>query len=68
MPAVLLGILPSILGILTGNGYITIFGLFFILAAGGDIFILWLLRKVKAGVLVEDHPKRMGCYIIYQDY
>ena len=52
------------MGIFTGNPFIFIFGLAFILAAGGDILILWLLRKVKAGSLVEDHPKRAGCYVI----
>lgn len=64
MPAIILGFLPAIVGIFTGNPFIFIFGLAFILAAGGDILILWLLRKVKAGSLVEDHPKRAGCYVI----
>ncbi|MBV6621903.1 MAG: DUF3267 domain-containing protein [Rivularia sp. (in: Bacteria)] len=64
MPAIILGFLPAIIGILTGNTFIFIFGLAFILAAGGDILILWLIRNVKAGSLVEDHPKRAGCYVI----
>ena len=64
MPGILLGFLPTILGTITGNSLIFVFGLFFILAAGGDLFILWLLRKVKAGSLVEDHPTRAGCYVI----
>lgn len=64
MPAVLLGFLPTIWGTIIGNSSIFVFGLFFILAAGGDIFLLWLLRKVKAGSLVEDHPTRVGCYVI----
>ncbi|AFY53200.1 hypothetical protein Riv7116_0606 [Rivularia sp. PCC 7116] len=64
MPAIILGFLPAIVGILTGNSFIFIFGLVFILAAGGDILILWLIRNVKAGSLVEDHPKRAGCYVI----
>ncbi|MGB6295963.1 MAG: DUF3267 domain-containing protein [Rivularia sp. (in: cyanobacteria)] len=64
MPAIILGFLPAIIGILTGNAFIFIFGLAFILAAGGDILILWLIRNVKAGSLVEDHPKRAGCYVI----
>lgn len=64
MPAIILGFLPSIIGILTGNPLIFIFGLVFILAAGGDILILWLIRNVTDGSLVEDHPKRAGCYVI----
>ncbi|HIK11255.1 MAG TPA: DUF3267 domain-containing protein [Oscillatoriaceae cyanobacterium M33_DOE_052] len=64
MPGVILGVLPAIFGILTSNGSILTFGLIFTLAAGGDILILWLLRQVKAGALVEDHPTRVGCYVI----
>ena len=64
MPGILLGFLPTILGTIIGNSLIFVFGLLFILAAGGDIFILWLLRKVQPGSLVEDHPTRAGCYVI----
>lgn len=64
MPGVLLGLLPAFLGILTSNSLFLTFGLFFTLVAGGDILILWLLRKVEAGMLVEDHPTRIGCYVI----
>ncbi|MDB9528969.1 DUF3267 domain-containing protein [Oscillatoria sp. CS-180] len=67
MPGVLLGLVPALLGILTSNSLLLTFGLFFTLAAGGDILILWLLRNVEAGVLVEDHPTRMGCYVINSD-
>lgn len=44
--------------------FILTFGLFFILAAGGDILILWLLRNVKSSSFVQDHPTRVGCYIL----
>lgn len=64
MPAIILGFLPAFIGIITGNAVIFILGLVFILAAGGDILILWLIRNVKAGSLVEDHPKKAGCYVI----
>ena len=40
--------------------FILTFGLFFILAAGGDILILWLLRNVKSSSFVQDHPTRVG--------
>ncbi len=67
MPGILLGILPYILGLLFGNPWIMIFGLVFILGAGGDWLILWLLRGVRAGTLVEDHPSRVGCTVIEPD-
>lgn len=64
MPGLLLGILPSLAGIVGGSGFLTAFGLFFTLAAGGDFLILWLIRGVRPGTLVEDHPERAGCYVI----
>ena len=64
MPGFVLGILPSVIGIITGNGWIMTFGLLFTLASGGDLLILWLIRKVKAGEFVQDHPTRAGCYVI----
>jgi len=35
-------------------------------AAGGDMMILWLLRKDKSPVLVEDHPSEAGCYVLIE--
>jgi hypothetical protein len=64
MPALVLGILPTLIAIINGNGWLLAFGLFFTAAAGGDLLILWLIRNVKAGTLVEDHPTQAGCYVI----
>ncbi len=63
-PGIILGIVPYLIGLVAGNPVITIFGLFFIMAASGDALILWTLRNVDKGKLVEDHPTRVGCYII----
>jgi hypothetical protein len=64
MPGLVLGIIPAVIGILTGNGWLHWFGLLFTLAAGGDFLVLWLLRGVRPGQLVEDHPTRAGCYVL----
>ncbi len=64
MPGLILGIIPAIMGIVLGNFFLTILGIFFTWAAGGDFMILWLLRKVKSDTKVEDHPKEVGCYVI----
>jgi hypothetical protein len=64
MPGVLLGLLPALLGILNGHGWLLAFGVLFTAAAGGDFLVLWLLRNVKSDSLVEDHPTQAGCYII----
>jgi hypothetical protein len=62
-PGIILGIIPSLIGIITANSWLLWFGIIFTVAAGGDFLVLWLLRRIKSGVLVEDHPSRAGCYI-----
>ncbi|MEW6083642.1 MAG: DUF3267 domain-containing protein [Chloroflexota bacterium] len=64
MPCILLGLLPAIASLLNGNGLLLAFGLLFTTAAGGDLLILWLIRKVESDKLVEDHPTNAGCYVI----
>ena len=64
MPGLLLGVLPWLAGVVTGNGPVLIFGLVFTLAALGDAMILWLIRGVAPGSLVLDHPTQAGCYVI----
>ena len=64
MPALLMGLLPGALAIATGASLLMAWSLVFTLAAGGDLVVLWLLRGVEAGRLVEDHPTRAGCRVI----
>jgi hypothetical protein len=63
MPCAILGIFPACIALITGNVFILFFGLIFITAAGGDLFMLWLLRKEGKDQLVLDHPSRVGCFI-----
>lgn len=63
MPLILVGLLPSVFAVANGSGFWAIFGSFFTIAAGGDMLILWLLRNVKSGSFVEDHPSEAGCYV-----
>lgn len=65
MPGIILGFLPCILAILTGNLMLLEFGLFFTYAAGGDFMIFNLIRKESKGTLVQDHPSEAGC-ILYK--
>lgn len=64
MPGLVLGVLPYIISLILQSGWLLGFGLFFTLAAGGDLLILWLLRGVKAGTKVQDHPDLVGCKVI----
>lgn len=64
MPGFILGILIYILSLIWGDGNLFWFSLIHTSASGGDWLILWLIRKVKSGTLVEDHPTNAGCYVI----
>ena len=64
MPGFMLGILPYFLSLALGDGNLFWFSLIHTSAAGGDWLILWLIRNVKGGTLVEDHPTNAGCYVI----
>lgn len=64
MPGLLLGIVPMVISVVTGNGWLLFFGAIATLAAGGDMLILWLLRGVPGHRLVEDHPTQAGCLLL----
>lgn len=63
MPAIVLGFIPAIISIFTGNFGLLVFGLFFSIAAGGDLLMLWMLRKESNASWVQDHPDKIGCFI-----
>ncbi|MBN2017981.1 MAG: DUF3267 domain-containing protein [Candidatus Cloacimonetes bacterium] len=62
-PAVILGVVPIIVGLIFHCGPVFIIGLLFLLFSGGDLLIMWLIRKVPYKTLVKDHPTRAGCYV-----
>ncbi|WP_322814642.1 DUF3267 domain-containing protein [Chloroflexus sp.] len=64
LPAIVLGLLPGLIGIIGNLPLYTAFGAFFTLAAGGDLLILWLLRRDPAQALVIDHSDRVGCELL----
>ncbi len=63
MPAIILGILPSIIAIITGHLGLIIFGIFFTISAAGDLLMINLIRKENMNDLVQDHSSEVGCYI-----
>lgn len=64
MPGLILGIFPYILSLLFTDGNLFWFGVVHTAGAGGDWLVLWLIRNVKSGTLVEDHPTHAGCYVL----
>jgi len=67
MPGLALGVLPLLIAIATGNGWLAGFGMLFLVAAGGDILILWMLRHVPATSTIQDHPSQPGCIVYDTD-
>ena len=63
MPGIIVGIIPAVIAIITGNLGLLIFGIFFTMAASGDIMIINLLKNENKNDLVLDHPSEAGCYI-----
>jgi hypothetical protein len=64
LPGFVLGILTYSLSLVLENGDLFWFSLVHTSAAGGDWLILWLIRHVKSGLQVEDHPTQAGCYVL----
>ncbi len=64
MPGFVLGFLVYGLSLILADGNLFWFSLLHTSAAGGDWLILWMIRGLKRGQLVEDHPTQAGCYVI----
>jgi hypothetical protein len=64
MPALLLGFLPAAIAIVLGRPVLMAWSLLFVLTAGGDLVVLWLIRRVPANRLVQDHATRAGCRVL----
>lgn len=63
MPLIVLGIIPTIIGLCAGIASITLIGALFILGAGGDLVVVYLLMSCKPerkDLLVYDNPTKMG--------
>ncbi len=64
LPGLVLGIIPALLAIVTGKFWLLMFGFFFSWAASGDFIILYLIRNLSSHIMVQDHPQKVGCYIV----
>ena len=67
MPGLVMGLLPALAGLIIGNLLLFLFGLFFSMAASGDLLVLWMLRHQKKDALVQDHPEKIGCYVFVKN-
>ena len=60
MPTIILGVIPYLIALITGNLFLALFGIIQLMGGGGDLYILWLIRKEKNALLL-DHPYLVGC-------
>lgn len=63
MPAIILGLAPTLLAFFTGNILLFFLGIYFIVAASGDFMIVYLLRNEKCNNYVIDHDSLPGCTV-----
>ena len=66
MPLILVGIIPTVVGICVGSLLWTLVGVALISGAAGDIMIVWAIRKEPPDALVYDHPSEAGCLVYHK--
>lgn len=64
MPFLLLGILPAVLSLFTGNVLLLVLGIIFISGAAVDLWMTWLILKEDPKATVLDHPSEAGFFVI----
>ena len=64
LPGLVLGIIPAVAAILMHNATLAIFAATMVIAAVGDLIILWMLIPVRGDVRVQDHPSKPGFQIL----
>ena len=63
-PFVGTAVFPAAYALLAADGTVAAATLFFATVCGGDLMVLWLLRKARPGDLVKDHPERAGGIVL----
>lgn len=63
MPLLVMGLFPYALALVLGNGWVLAFGISFTVAAFGDVLILWMMRNLRQGQPVQDHPSKVGLVV-----
>ena len=63
-PAILVGIVPTIIGLATGDGWLTAFGWLMTISAAGDVAVWRLIRPLDPNQMVQDHPSEVGVVVV----
>ena len=63
LPSIIVGFLPTIIGIVLGIKMLVFVGSFLIVGGTGDFMIYWVIRKYDEKTLIYDHPVKAGCEV-----
>jgi hypothetical protein len=63
-PLIILGLIPLILGFITGVAWFKTFGLLLTIGGFGDLLIYFRLLKINRNRYVLDHPDKLGFIIM----
>ncbi|MGB1286604.1 MAG: DUF3267 domain-containing protein [Aggregatilineales bacterium] len=66
LPGIITGLIPALTGIITHDSFLTFLGAILIAGAVGDLYVLWIIRKVSSDVLLLDHPSQAGCIVLHE--
>ena len=66
MPLLLMGVVPMVAAFFIGSFLWFLSALTFIVAAAGDMMIVWAIRKESVDTLVYDHPSEAGCLVYHK--
>ena len=64
LPGILMGILPAIYGLVTGQVQVLFWGIIYTWTAAGDFISCWYILKEPAGTMILDHPEELGYYVM----
>ena len=67
LPGLLLGIIPGLIGLVTGIWWLLPYGMMMVVAAGGDTAVLLAMSRLPGDALVLDHPSQAGCLVLSSD-
>jgi len=62
MPAVILGIIPSLIAYITHSFPLLFWSCLMLIGALGDFICLWMMRSFNNSIEIMDHPNKIGFY------
>lgn len=68
VPLFIQGVLPFVVSLFVGSLGWWAYGLLFTIGAGGDMLAVEMLSGIPGRAWVQDHPRKMGFYLIDSDF